>query len=174
MKLIIIVFLFSASLFAQEAKVIALSADDTATVKQAFDAVKAAQDHLSAVKQQIHEKYLTVESESAESTSLILQLSGDVTNTWSNMSWCEDPKDHTIKTVHEPEKPKIPPNPPTPPKMVKYRKELDGWGYGFEFSEGYKFIVPTPAKLPSNYWPNGNVTLTPGISIPAADLVVHQ
>ena len=152
----IALLLFAAPLFAQGAKVIALSADDTVTVKRAFDAVKAAQDRLSAVKQQIHDKYLTVEAELEESSVTYLSISGDAT--WTTSSWCEDPKDHTVKMVHEPERPKaVTPKPP-PPKMVKYRKEIDGWGTGFEFSEGYKFIVPTPPKItptyPSYYWPN--------------------
>ena len=142
---------FTASLFAQGAKVVALSADDTAAVNQAFDAVKAAQDRLGAIKQQIHDKYLTVEAELEESSVTYLSISGDAT--WTTSSWCEDPKDHTVKMVHEPERPKAVTPKPLPPKMVKYKKEIDGWGTGFEFSEGYKFIVPTPPKI-TPYTPN--------------------
>ena len=119
---------------AQVAKVIELSPEDAATAKSLFDQSYELAKRETAFREKIHDKYLTVEKESGTLTSDCTKL--------TNQGFIEF----------------APCNPPLPkPKATKVKVSADGWSYGYEYSEDFRFIVPKQPDVKSNgciSWPN--------------------
>ena len=166
---VLLPFVVAVCISAQDAKVIVIAPEDSAAYQQAFDAQKAATAKLETVRQSIHDKYLTVEAEKEKTSTYGFIAAGSIL-TWVSPSLCEDPKTHALRIQHEgvaeKERKQAQAPPPPPPEMVKYRKEIDGWANGFEFSDGFKYIVPAAPKVTPQYNQFGNwpmVTPTSGI-----------
>jgi hypothetical protein len=107
------IILLAASLHAQQAAVIPLSINDTSQLRDAYDAMKAAEAKWEALKQDIDKRYLVNKSSKS-----------DICITLYEESACQ--------------------------------WRLPAFTYGFDISEGFRYIVPkaAPPAITNPCWPS--------------------
>jgi hypothetical protein len=176
MRVLILAFALLASVaFGQEARVIQIKPEDSAELKQKWDALQAAQNAWDQIHVRITNEYTTVkEGDRDAGSQVFLDISGGQMATYWTVDSChvlwmdgehprpaEDVK-RCEKIQREAEKNRAP--------MLFYRQ---GWERGFQFTPDFKYIVPKPEARPqpnNQFWQFG----TSPVIAPATGIFSNQ